>query len=234
MPSFRSVRRLLQTKGPSGSRLNSSTVPIRFWVLSTVQRLMLLRNPSQGNLWYRNSWVSTLNALCIFQGLRLCRFWMVQASWASLQVETRNLFSPGTSWNLQTENQAWQSATLSYNPPETQTHAKLKTGTVFFLTGEARKLIFGSFGMEGGNEQRSCDFETPLFSQASWSFHPVWTKSWLLNASEWRMMLELPSWQTQAGANQLKIFSRRMPHCASLWAPGPWLIFRSRSGGVMT
>ena len=96
LPSFQLVRRLLQTKGPSGSRLNSSTVPIRFWVLNTVQRLMLLRNPSQGNLWYRNSWVSTLNALCIFQGLRLCRFWMVQASWASLQVETRNLFC---TWN---------------------------------------------------------------------------------------------------------------------------------------
>ena len=35
-------------------------------------------------------------------------------------------FAPGTSWNLQTENQAWQSATLSYNPPETQTPRKVE------------------------------------------------------------------------------------------------------------
>ena len=44
LPSFRSVRRLLQTKGPSSSRLNASTVRIRrirFWVLSTVRRLLL-------------------------------------------------------------------------------------------------------------------------------------------------------------------------------------------------
>ena len=38
-----------------------------------------------------------LNTRCIFfEGLHLCQFWMVQAGWASLQVETRNLFC---TWN---------------------------------------------------------------------------------------------------------------------------------------
>ena len=34
----------------------------------------------------RISWVLTLNILCIFEGLWLHQFWMVQAGWASLQV----------------------------------------------------------------------------------------------------------------------------------------------------
>ena len=41
LPSFRSVWRLLQHKGPSVSRLSSSTMLIRFWVLSTMRRLRL-------------------------------------------------------------------------------------------------------------------------------------------------------------------------------------------------
>ena len=32
------------------------------------------------------SWVLTLNILCIFDGLWLRQFWMVQAGWAPLQV----------------------------------------------------------------------------------------------------------------------------------------------------
>ena len=100
LPSFRSVRRLLQTKGPSGSRLNSSTLRIGFWVLSTVRRLMRFtamdarEKPKLAYLLGRNSWVLTLNTLCIFQGLPLCQFWMVQAGWASPQVEKRNFSHP--------------------------------------------------------------------------------------------------------------------------------------------
>ena len=48
---------------------------------------------------------------------------------AALQVETRNI-APKTSWSLQKENQACQSAMLSQKPPETKTHTKLKAGNV--------------------------------------------------------------------------------------------------------
>ena len=37
--------------------------------------------------------------------------------------------------------------------------------------------------MEGGKEQRKGEFETPIFRQASWSSHPIWTKSWLWKAA---------------------------------------------------
>ena len=43
---------------------------------------------------------------------------------------------------------------------------------------EASKLSLWTLGMEGGNK-----IETLIFRQAYWSSHPVWTKSWLWNAS---------------------------------------------------
>ena len=36
------------------------------------------------------------------------------------------------------------------------------------LQCEASKLIFGTLGMEGGKEQRTGEFETPIFKQAPW------------------------------------------------------------------
>ena len=51
------------------------------------------------------------------------------------------------------------------------------------LPCETSKLSLGTLGMEGGNKQREGDFETLIFRQAYWSSHPVWTKSWLWNAS---------------------------------------------------
>ena len=107
---------------------------------------------------------------------------------------------------------------------------------------ESSKLSFGILGMEGGNGNRKDGFETPIFRQASWSSHPVWTKSWLWNASKLalsnsligKMMLELDSWQIGACANQssiFKTFTRRVPHCRPLgrrWSSG------ARRGGAMT
>ena len=194
---------------------------------------MLLRNPSQGNLWYRNSWV--LTPFTSFKGYGYAGFGWCRLAGHLSKSKHKSLHPEQAEISRQKIKLGnlprWVKTRLKHRPTQSW-----KLALYSSLTGEASKLIFGSFGMEGGNEQRKGDFEKPLFSQASWSSHPVWTKSWLLNASELafsnsligRMMLELPSWQTKAGANQLKIFSRRMPHCASLWAPGPWLIFRSR------
>ena len=112
LPSFRSVRRLLQTKGPSGSRLNSSTVWIRFWVLSTVRRLMLFtangcnRDTEKPRLAQLVGIKSLTPFASSLKGYGYAS--LVQAGWASLEVETQRLFC--TQNKLKFQERKWSLA----------------------------------------------------------------------------------------------------------------------------
>ena len=228
LPSFRTVRRLLQTKGPSGSRLNSSTVPIRFWVLSTVQRLMLFTamDGREKPPTAMGAHLLGLNTLCIFQGLRLCQFWMVQVGWVSLQVETRNSVAPSPEQaEISTlkiklgDLPRWPRSRLKQ-----RCKASWKLALHSSVQCEPSKLSFGTLGMEGGKKQRNGDFETPVFREASWSSHPIWTKSWLWkaafsNALIRKTMLQLlcQFWMVQAGWASLQVETRNFVAPRTSW-----------------